>query len=581
MASKLDARGCVELARCIVDGFSRGDFVMFDGEFLGGGFTSQVSAEQSFVEQAYAFVTARNTKGYSGDLLDRLRDYWSKEAQRNDLIDSIEPLIAQLNKETADPSWFFSYAHDMDDDWVEKLENNHTFDDAFGGMLQRPSSSGIGGKISEGLRNEINQSEYFVALLSQYYVRSVRCPEIFSAAFESWRTRLSDEKSRQKLIVLVLDDAGEKWWTENYLSTAPPDGCSYWTKFRVRDDFAALKKSLTDWVKTPPSDSGFPQTSSVIVLGEPTGGSPENVSTNVEELVSDLGKLTVERDGFRVDFWQDDWSKRKMSESERAQTFARSPIFVRTIADRSSTVREAQAALKPHLLNAFGFEFSDEASWLAEFGRFRRIYWRPDGPDWPSEGVDLGWTGQVQGLAARLAELAGFPGASRKVIVRYEDPKSVDPAQTQLNRQRVIESLESAAQAGAGRGMVSNTVPISFEKIEDSIRRFTKTGLNVIALHDLEAQRDDTIRRFEGADKLIDSVVSKSFGNAQRPPILRVAVLLRNASSFEGLKFDHDSTVHRWNLLKRTATGDGTLKFDEQGLRNIVREARDLLADMS
>jgi hypothetical protein len=255
---------------------------------------------------------------------------------------------------------------------------------------------------------------------------------------------------------------------------------------------------------------------------------------------------------------------------------------VRAISDRAATMREAQTALKPHLLNAFGFNFSDEDSWLAELSRFRRIYWRPDGPDWSSEGADLGWTGQAQDFAARLAELAGFPGrASRRMIVRYEDPKSVDPAQTQLNRRLVVSSLQSAAQAGAGQDMVPNTVPISFEKIEDSVKKFTKNGLNVIALHDLEAQRDDTIRRFEGADKRIDSAVNRLFGSAQRPPILRVAVLLRNAGSFDGLKFDHDSSVHRWNLLKRTAASDGTLKFDEQGFKNIAREARDLLADVS
>ncbi|WID95146.1 hypothetical protein QO058_20415 [Bosea vestrisii] len=310
----------------------------------------------------------------------------------------------------------------------------------------------------------------------------------------------------------------------------------------------------------------------VILLGEPFGTSPDEAQHALKALQDIFGQ--------QVTRWPDNWYLDLLLPTNTAQQMLQQKmIFVRAVTNTAASVGEVRNALKPFLLNRFGFLIGDEEEWRQRLGTFTRIYWRPSGPKWimdSAEPAELGWTGEAQSIGIRLAQIANLAGLHESArVVRYEDPKADDAEQTHRNRKILADSLEYAARAGKN-GVATNTVRISFSNLEDSVRRFVPGGLNVIALHDLEARprdRDDTLLRFAGADARIDSVIRSHFPPGFEDEIIRVAVLLKNPSEFDGLTFNQETAVYRWNLLKCPTDQAGKVSPDPADLNNLITEA--------
>ncbi|WP_271893341.1 SAV_2336 N-terminal domain-related protein [Candidatus Phyllobacterium onerii] len=130
-------------------------------------------------------------------------------------------------------------------------------------------------------------------------------------------------------------------------------------------------------------------------------------------------------------------------------------------------------------------------------------------------------------------------------------------------------SLVNALQVVADqRGEV---VAVSLEALDERIRLFDHSRLNIIAAHDLRTRPGDkssVISHFEAWDSKIDQSVRRYF--AQEPKIMRIAVLFKNCDRFDGLRFDEGLSVRRWNLLK-AEVGPTNWELDDEDVRHLER----------
>ena len=122
-----------------------------------------------------------------------------------------------------------------------------------------------------------------------------------------------------------------------------------------------------------------------------------------------------------------------------------------------------------------------------------------------------------------------------------------------------------------------NSAPFGYDQLLDVINSVGKDTLTVIAAHDLRTppgSKEATIERFREIDRRIDqTLASKRVENA---PLMRIAVLLRNANLFPALEFSRNSRVRDWQLLRIFKGADGTYKPDEANLERLREYAVDL-----
>jgi hypothetical protein len=106
------------------------------------------------------------------------------------------------------------------------------------------------------------------------------------------------------------------------------------------------------------------------------------------------------------------------------------------------------------------------------------------------------------------------------------------------------------------------------------------SALTVIAAHDLRTppkSKEATIERFREIDRRIEETLARK--GAENAPLMRIAVLLRNAEEFGAeVGFSRLSRVRHGGMLKFRKETDGTYKpdaYDVERLREIMAELLD------
>jgi hypothetical protein len=314
------------------------------------------------------------------------------------------------------------------------------------------------------------------------------------------------------------------------------------------------------------------------VLGEPTAAEAAAIAVTTaahgvsESMADDLdiGGQLRQRNPEYVELWDDGWSttREKLTAERRADLLKRNPIFVRPVFDPQATIATVKGALIRPLLDTLGYSAQERTRAWEEVRKYRRVFWRPDG-DWIDHndaipGQEYALTGACRLAAERLAALAGFGSPVESVVrTRFEDLPDHDPKRRLLASK--LQELGEIARKGE-----DDTVAVSLNGLAESIQKFDRAKLNIVAAHDQRTRpgdRQDTINHFEDWDAKIEQYLKQYFPRNQ-PKVLRIAVLFQNVDKFDGLRFAEGLTVSRWHLLKLKGQA-GSWSFDPENVRHL------------
>ena len=161
-------------------------------------------------------------------------------------------------------------------------------------------------------------------------------------------------------------------------------------------------------------------------------------------------------------------------------------------------------------------------------------------------------------------------------IVHYEDPSAKGDLDNSRRRE-VVEDCLLSAVTNEEPPLQPDSAPFGYDQLMDVINSVGKDTITVIAAHDLRTppgSKEATIERFREIDRRIDqTLASKRVENA---PLMRIAVLLRNANLFPALEFSRNSRVRDWQLLRIFKNADGTYRPDAANLERLREYAADL-----
>jgi hypothetical protein len=204
-----------------------------------------------------------------------------------------------------------------------------------------------------------------------------------------------------------------------------------------------------------------------------------------------------------------------------------------------------------------------------------RVLWRPRGAAWaPAVENPLLYssTDEPAEFGRWLEKLLGRNLGS-SAIVHFEDPSAQGDLDNSTRSDVVREYLLKA---------VSNEEPplrpdaskFGYNQLVEIIDSVGKDTLTVIAAHDLPTQpgsKEKTIERFREIDRRINQTLESK--QAKDAPLMRIAVLLRNARCFPSLEFSRNSRIPDWQLLRIFNDGNGTYRADPDCLDNLRNHA--------
>ena len=570
----LENKRCSELADLLVKGDSTGSsmFVSF-GEFREflqrRGLHDDVPDDIAGHSAALHVVNYYNSKDIV-ELLETLED----EAADGDHLARVREFLEEARPTKPRGIWFFHGIKALaETDAVLKSGALNVFDEP---AKWTPRKLLKRSDLDSEARHTIDEADAFVAVVSDRYTQSHLHPEVFEYAFDRWLNRLDrTDRAHARFVALLCSDSAKAWWDEKFASKVPVYGESDLFRRRINVENDAemrdLKVHLAEFIANRNNGAARAAASRIILL--------DHAAANAGAADSGLTAIAAQLARDYPDYfeaWEPGWSTRPLQGERRQQLLSGKPLFVREVADSAATLSGARGLLCNGLLGAIAPGEAAERAWPSLRDATRRVLWRPGGPDWDDVDLEPGEyaeTWQIDAAAAELASLAGIKGAR---VVRYEEPVIRDAGIAQLGQRELVEKLQSIARFDTNQDAEVDTVRISFDDIKDSVRRFSPTELNILAVHDLETKLNDKLdimAKFARVDRQVDFAIRDHFGDHE-PKILRVAVLFANGT-YEGRGFGEESLL-RWDFLKWV--GEGTAKkFEDKSITHLKLKAATLL----
>jgi hypothetical protein len=442
-----------------------------------------------------------------------------------------------------------------------------------------------------GVMREIDDARLFVAFVSKNYRNFDQAVAEFDRAFARLVPRQDGRAPERRILVLVRDQDGCEWIAKrtneldprcrNCLVVADFSDSKNRSPDSASDPLADVGKVLREYFDgvgvepeppppPPPQPELAPAPGAVVVLGEPKGKSAAEGIVAGDELVKELTGREVPHER-----WADGWRAAKRP----VAVLSKRPVFVRTILDKApSSTAETDSQLTYQLKAAFGFEFDDEGDGVRPLLNCPKVLWRPKGPEWAPQASGpalYSSTEQPAEFARWLAKLLRVQPSSG-AVVHYEDPTAKGDLDNSVRRMAVEDVLLSAMTNGEPP-LHPDTAPFGYDQLLDVINSVGEDSLTVIAAHDLRTppgSRELTIERFREIDRRIDQTLASK--RAEKAPLMRVAVLLRNADLFPALEFSRNSRVRSWQLLRMFKRPNGTYEPDPANVARLREYAADL-----
>ncbi|WP_155810767.1 hypothetical protein [Phyllobacterium sp. UNC302MFCol5.2] len=447
-----------------------------------------------------------------------------------------------------------------------------------------PFTAELWAKVTELKAEQISQSKYFLAIVTPVDLENLEATDgtVFDHAFNDWLKSRSGPPEARKRFMLIYEkeEMGNWWnkWKDRYRAKYPAiDDEPIFLRELKNDpkDRASVRAELQAFLNLP-DEPLSPKLSNVLLLGTPsTADTDPGTQAGDVALFQYLRRFNADR----VQYWEDGWGDTmRMTVPQRDEFFRYPPIFTRSASERNTTVGGLKDKMIPLLMDALGYSNDDVVGiWRDSVSKFQRVYWRSAGEWWDSTEInpktENAWKGSVEEIGAKLAKLAGFGDlCESKLRTRFENLPDSDP-----NRQLLSTNLQKLGQTVVKPGEYE-TVAVSLDSLEESVSRFNRAQLNIVAAHDQRTRPGDkqhTINHFEDWDTRIDRLVGQYFPDRE-PKIFRIAVLFQNFDKFDGLKFDEGLSVRRWNLLK-VRRDNNKIDFNSSDMNHLIDAAKDMM----
>ena len=451
-----------------------------------------------------------------------------------------------------------------------------------------------------GVLRDIDDTSLFVAIVSKRYAAHAPAEAEIARAVSRLTPGPDGRPPNRRVLALALDEESRDWLANKIKSGLAPASapCIFIEEFfsgkikksvddeagefqirdvvgRLQDYFEGLEQPIVASHQELPEPAEGPvvlpmPSELVVILGESNGTSTSDAERAGNDLAGELAGRNVP-----YERWADGWREPK----KPLTALLKRPILVRTVTDASRlNANDAARELSYELNDAFGFKYDDRSEKVRPLMDCPKVLWRPRGASWAPAGdgpLLYSSTDEPAEFGRWLEKLLGRNLGS-SAIVHYEDPSAKGDQDNSIRRQ-VVEGCLLSAVTNEEPPLQPDSAPFGYDQLLDVINSVGKDTLTVIAAHDLRTppgSKEATIERFREIDRRIDqTLASKRVENA---PLMRIAVLLRNANLFPALEFSRNSRVRDWQLLRIFKGADGTYKPDEANLERLREYAVDL-----
>ena len=451
-----------------------------------------------------------------------------------------------------------------------------------------------------GVLRDIDDTSLFVAIISKRYATHAPAETEIARALSRLTPGQGGQPPHRRVLALVLDEESRDWLANKIKSELAPAcaPCVLVEEFfsgkikksvddeageqqirdvvgRLQTYFEALEQPIVvphQEAPKPVEEPLVPPTPSelVVILGESNGASTPDAARAGNDLASELNGRNIP-----YERWADGWREPK----KPMTALSKRPILVRTVTDASRVnVNDAARDLSYELNVAFGFQYDDRSEKVRSLMDCPKVLWRPKGTAWTPAGEGpllYSSTDEPADLVRWLEKLLGRNLGS-SAIVHYEDPSAKGDLDNSIRRQ-VVEGCLLSAVTNEEPPLQPDSAPFGYDQLVDVINSVGKDTLTVIAAHDLRTppgSREATIERFREIDRRIDQTLASK--RAENAPLMRIAVLLRNASLFPALEFSRNSRVRDWQLLRIFKDSNGTYRPDTANLERLREYASEL-----
>jgi hypothetical protein len=448
-----------------------------------------------------------------------------------------------------------------------------------------------------GLLRDIDDTSLFIAIVSKRYAMHPPAVTELERALSHLMPGPNGQPPCRRVLTFALDEEGRDWIAGKIQNLDPACAVCVFveeffsdkTKRPVEDDAGEaqirdvvnrlqgyfigqeLKVAAPPPVAPEPNPIVVPAPSElVVILGESNGQSEPVAVRAADDLASELKARNVP-----YERWDDGWGEPKKS----LDAVAKRPVLVRMVSDPSKVdVNDAAKDFSYELNDAFGFRFNDRSEKVRPLMDCPKVLWRPRGAAWSPAGegpLIYSSTDEPAELGRWLEKLLGRHLGS-SAIVHYEDPAAKGDAENSIRRQ-VVEGCLLEAVTTEEPPLQPDSAPFGYDQLIDVINSVGKDTITVIAAHDLRTppgSREATIERFREIDRRIDQTLASK--RAENAPLMRIAVLLRNASLFPALEFSRNSRIRDWQLLRIFKDSNGTYRPDTANLERLREYAADL-----
>ncbi|MGX9571530.1 hypothetical protein [Mesorhizobium sp. f-mel] len=338
-------------------------------------------------------------------------------------------------------------------------------------------------------------------------------------------------------------------------------------EFRVKDIGLKLSSIYAQAIsQTDPNSVAAmterPPAVPIVVLGEPEGSQPAEVTASIQDLVTALKKS-----GVGYDYWEDGW---RNGSPKPTGLLVKDPIFIRTVGAAETSTAQVALDLGKALRSVFD---SGEAVVDLLLG-CRQVLWRPAGPPWKLAG-DASDLGRASDDLDNIETPITPPDKFVNWLKRFVAPDAVvfhealgeqrPPGLIRMLRETITESLSVPDRKAFVRLRAFKELP-----------NFGDDPLTIVAVDDLPVAAGVDLRknvksRFDQFSLKIDHILEQKRLETGGPAVIRIAILTQGLKLSRGNRANQIDIPPGWKPLRVRTGGPKYFRADNNDKKTLVK----------